>query len=80
VSREGERVRITAMVIRPDGTDIITATELSGDGICRADRSTALSAMKDLGRKTADSLRQKGAEGILRQVSDAATVTTPEAP
>ncbi len=68
VSSNDERIRLTAIVIRPDGSELITATELSPPGAFDGERKSALEAAEALGRKTAESLLRKGADRILREV------------
>jgi len=68
VTRQGERISMTAIVIRPDGSELITATELSPPGACDGERQRAIEATEALGKKAAESLLQKGAGRILREV------------
>ena len=79
VSRDGERMRLKAMVIRPDGSEMITATELSF--VANRGREGGMEAAEALGRKTAQSLLEKGAGKVLQDLAPAlASLPAPQTP
>jgi hydroxymethylbilane synthase len=66
VDRDGERIRLRALVIRPDGSEIIQ-TEETSDSIAGMERKPANEAAEALGVKAAHSLLAKGAAKILQE-------------
>ena len=66
VVRDGERIRLRALVIRPDGSEIIQAEEVS-DSLAGMERKQANEAAEALCMKVARSLLAKGAERILQE-------------
>lgn len=68
VTRQDERIRLTAIVVRPDGSEMITATELSAS-IADGSRNQTIQIAEALGRKTAEALLAKGAARILGELS-----------
>jgi hydroxymethylbilane synthase len=71
-AREGNDARLTAMVIRPDGSELIRATERC----VVADVEFA----DALGKKCAESLLRQGAGKILESVAQSNSLPTPQAP
>jgi hydroxymethylbilane synthase len=66
VERDQERIRLRALVIRPDGSEIIQAEEVS-ESIAGMKRKQANEVAEALGKKAANSLLAKGAERILQE-------------
>jgi hydroxymethylbilane synthase len=64
VSHEGEQMRLTALVIRPDGQEFIKESLLS-ESISGLERSKAIMAAEVLGKKAAAALLDKGAARLL---------------
>jgi len=65
VERKDEAMELTAIVIRPDGSEFIQATELSAS-INGLEQEEAIEIAEALGRKTAQILLKKGAARILQ--------------
>jgi len=81
VKRQNEQVCLTAIVISPDGSALLKASELSPPGAFNAKRRIEIGAAEELGRRTAESLLQKGAGEILKQVlQDGMVLPFPQAP
>ena len=64
VERDGNAIRLRALVIRPDGSEIIEAVEISESIVGTESR---LANAEALGAKTARSLLDKGAQRILQE-------------
>jgi hydroxymethylbilane synthase len=80
VKRLGEKIQLTAIVIRPDGSEFIQATELSAS-IESCDRRDAIQAAEALGTKAAHTLLEKGAAKILQDASnDLGPFPSPQTP
>ena len=80
VARHEERIRLTAIVVRPDGSELITASGLSAS-IAGLSRNEAIEAAEALGSKTAEALIQKGAARILGELAaDQTPLPAPQAP
>jgi len=71
-AREGNDARLTALVIRPDGSELIRTTER---GVVNDVESP-----EALGKKTAENLLRQGAGKILESVSQSNSLPTPQAP
>jgi hydroxymethylbilane synthase len=72
-ARDGNDARLTALVIRPDGTELVRAAE-------RGPVKDATAAAV-LGEKAAESLLRQGAGGILESIAQTPTsLPTPQAP
>ena len=81
VTRQGNRISMTAIVIRPDGSELITATEVSPPGACDGERQSAIEAAEALGKKAAESLLEKGAGKILQEaIQGASPMAAPQRP
>ena len=80
VSREDQRFRLTAIVISPDGSEFIRATELS-PSVMFDNGNDDIQAAEALGRKTADSLLLQGAGKILEEaLRDVSLSLPPQTP
>jgi len=78
--REKERMLLTAVVIRPDGTEAVRASELSEPDIFVQEKPASLEAAQRLGAKLAELLRNKGANAILHEFSEPGPLAIPETP
>jgi len=80
VARQDDRVRLTAIVVSPDGSELISSSEVS-EPVAGGSRSETIEAAKALGRKAAAALLQKGAASILGEISEGQMpLPVPQAP
>ncbi|MBI4460392.1 MAG: hydroxymethylbilane synthase [Acidobacteria bacterium] len=64
--QEEGRIRLTAVVIHPDGSRLLRATELSSTGSLQIETPAAIQAAEALGKNTAETLLSQGAGEILQ--------------
>lgn len=80
VARQDNRISLTAIVMRPDGGEMIAMEELS-TSIANSSRAEAISIAEALGRKTAEKLLELGAARLLGEVpAGQPTLPAPQAP
>ena len=79
--QEPYRLRLTAVVVHPEGTLLIRATELSLPGTLHIEKEAAIEDAESLGQKTAENLLRQGAGPILELVSHSPSpLPTPHTP
>lgn len=69
-TRQGDRLSLAALVLRPDGAEAVQTTELGPPGGADLKGNDALRMAEELGRKTAERLLDQGAGRILESVPD----------
>lgn len=80
VARQDGCMRLSAIVVRPDGGEMISTEELSAS-IANCSRAQAISIAEALGKKTAEKLLEQGAAKLLGEVSAGQqTLPAPQAP
>ncbi|OFW34756.1 MAG: hydroxymethylbilane synthase [Acidobacteria bacterium RIFCSPLOWO2_12_FULL_60_22] len=80
-TRQDDRLRLAALVVRPDGSECIQATELAPPGSANASGKAAIELAEALGKKTAESLLRQGAGKILQLLGqERETLPTPQSP
>jgi hydroxymethylbilane synthase len=80
-TRDGDRVSLTALVIRPDGSELAQGTELGPPGSANLQGEAAIQMAETLGLKAAESLLGKGAASILASlVSEPSPFPSPQTP
>ncbi|MBI3896480.1 MAG: hydroxymethylbilane synthase [Acidobacteria bacterium] len=67
--QEEDRIRLTAVVIHPDGNQLLRSTQISPPGSLNTGAKAAIAAAEALGKKTAENLLQQGAGQILQLVA-----------
>ena len=79
--RQEERLCLTAIVIRPDGSQWCTDTECSPLRITEGDGEHLIEAAEALGRKVAENLLEQGADKILQELlQDETAFPSPQTP
>ena len=79
--RQDDRLALTALVIRPDGSDAIQAAELGPPGSGNWEGEAAIRMAEALGRQTAERLLAQGAAAILASLAQqTASFPAPQAP
>ena len=69
-TRQGDRLALAALVIRPDGTEAVQTTEVGPPGSGNFEGEAATRMAEDLGRAAATRLLQQGAGRILESVAE----------
>lgn len=67
-TRQGDRLALAALVIRPDGSEAVQTTELGPPGGANLHGEDAVRMAEQLGRKTAERLLERGAGRILESI------------
>lgn len=78
--REENHLCLTALVVRPDGSELIRTTEQAPAGNATMEGKVPLAIAEALGRKAAESLLRQGADKILRSLAQEPALPTPSAP
>ena len=68
--RQGDRLCLTALVIRPDGSERIRTNESAAPGSADAQGPAAIALAEALGKKAAENLLEQGADKILQSVAE----------
>ena len=67
-TRQGDKLSLSALVLRPDGAEAVQATELGPPGGADLKGDAALRMADELGRRTAERLLEQGAARILESI------------
>jgi hydroxymethylbilane synthase len=79
--RQGDRVSLTALVIRPDGSEVVQGTELGPPDSANWQGEAAIQMAEALGRAAAESLLAQGAGPILASLArEPSPFPTPQTP
>ncbi|MGH9782928.1 MAG: hydroxymethylbilane synthase, partial [Terriglobia bacterium] len=68
-TRQGDRLSLTALVVRPDGSELVQGTELGPPGSANLQGKAAIQMAETLGRTAAESLLKQGAASILASLA-----------
>ena len=80
-TRQGDRLALAALVIRPDGSEAVQTTELGPPGGANLNGEDAVRMAEQLGREAAERLLEKGAGRILASLAqEPPSFPAPETP